>query len=493
VFGLVACSTAEPQTVIELDTMPTVTPRIVYVTPTREATPIATFALETQIATSVPDVPTGTPDFSAELAMCTSTLTNLYTEASENCLGEPSGFFCNGGLPPNATARGNVANVSSSMGLLGSLVPIDVVASVETSGLMTNNSGGLMWVRLPDPIDVNALLLGRMTLTDITASDVNLPDWQAISVVTDDTIPTSSCTVQPYSTFVVQGPWGNATNIAINGISVELRGSLAIQTHGLETVLIALEGESLLNIFGERRVLVAGQQLRVPYADRTFRQPSGAPDAVELLNYAYIEHLPIPLLDRPVLLPQPAVVEADGNVNLRSEPSIDSQRLAEIPPGIKMSIIAMNPERTWYHVRLPNGDIGWMRADLVTGDIGTIDLTYDVTPVPPDRFGDASNSAMVVAPTGANLRVDPDVQFEVIRVLPEGTQVEILARSPYSPFVKVDTGTEIGWLALITLETTTVVQFLPVDYVVRLPPGPTATPSFTFGGGHAYPDPRSGN
>ena len=113
--------------------------------------------------------------------------------------------------------------------------------------------------------------------------------------------------------------------------------------------------------------------------------------------------------------------------------------------------------------------------------------------MPPERFGDASHSGLVIAPDGANLRAAPDVQFDMIEVLPEGSEVEILARSPYSPFVKVESSAGTGWLALITLETSTVIQFLSVDYEVPLPPGPTPTPYFAFGGGHAYPDPRTGN
>lgn len=491
---LVACSSQDPATVIELDTMPTVTPRIVYVTPTREATPIPTITMATDAPTALPaQAASSIPDFSEQLAQCTATLISLYTEASEACLGEPSGFFCNGGLPPNATARGNVATVNSSMALQGSLVPIDVVASVETPHLLSNNSGGVMWVRLPDPIDINALILGKVRLTDITPSDSNLPDWQSISVVTDETAPNTSCAIQPHSTFVAQGPWGASTNIAINGVSVELTGSIAVQTRDTETIFIAIEGQATLNIFGQRRLLIAGQQLRVQYPDDNFLQPSGVPGEATLLDYEYIENLPVPLLDRPILLPQPSVVETDGNVNLRAEPSVSSQLLAEVPDGQIMSIIAMNQERTWYHVRLPNGETGWMRADLVVGDVGEISMTYDATPLPPERYGDASHVAMVIAPTGANLRVDPDVQFDVLETLPEGTIVEILARSPYSAYVKVDTGAEIGWLALITVETTTVIQFLPIDYEVRLPPGPTPTPYFAFGGGHAYPDPRAGN
>jgi uncharacterized protein YraI len=99
---------------------------------------------------------------------------------------------------------------------------------------------------------------------------------------------------------------------------------------------------------------------------------------------------------------------------------------------------------------------------------------------------------MVVAPSGGNLRQAPDVQFPIVDTLDQGKVVELLARSPYSPWVKVDAGGQVGWMALITVETDTVIGFLPIDYDVPLPPGPTATPIFAFGGGHAYPDPLAG-
>lgn len=493
---LTACSSAPPATIIELDggAIPTVTARIIYVTPTTEPTPIPTVALVTDVPTLAPISASSTPDLVAAESVCTATLENLYTQASEFCIGEPSGFFCNGGLAPQAQASGNVVNVSTTMAELGSLVPVDVVSSVQTPPLLTNDSGGVMWVRINDPIEINALMLGNVEVRDITPPNSNLDPWQSLSVITGDANDEQrACATQSYSTFVVQGPWGRETDFAINGISIELTGSLAVQTTSEASYIIALEGQTFLTVFGQRSLIVAGQQLVIPHAEGNFVQPSGIPSEPELLDFDRIANIPVPLLDRPLLLPQPGFARTQGNVNMRSLPTTESRILAEVPNEQLLSIIGMNPERTWYHVRLPNGDNGWMFGELVVGDIGDISLVYAETPEPPDRLGEASNRGVVISPSGANLRNAPDVQFQLIEVLPEGSEVEILARSPYSPFVKVDTGGEIGWLALITIETNTVVQFLTIDYDVPQPPGPTATPFFAFGGGHAYPDPRSGN
>ncbi|GAB5493482.1 MAG: hypothetical protein Phog2KO_36970 [Phototrophicaceae bacterium] len=494
---MTAC-TAEPSaTIIELDgAIPSVTPRIVYVTPTREPSPFPTVAIATQVPTLASISASATPEAVAviEDTTCTAILETLYTQASEACIGEPSGFFCNGGLAPSAEATGNVSNVSNTMAIPGSLVPVNVVGSVHTPALLTNDSGGLMWVRLDSPINANALLLGDVELRDITPVGNNLTEWQSMSVITRDaSLENRTCSSEPYSTFVIQGPWGSATNFAVNGVSIELTGSIAIQTRNLQTSFIVLEGQVIANVFGQSRLIIAGQQLNVDYANDSFTQPAGVPPEATILEFDRIANIPIPLLDRPLLLPQPGFARTDGNVNMRAEDSVNSQLLAEVPNDQIVSIIGMNLERTWYHVRLPNGENGWMRADLVTGDIGEITVVYGDIPLPPERFGDSSHSAVVISASGANLREAPDVQFSVIDTLPAETEVQIIARSPYSPFVKVETPSGTGWIALITIETTTVIQFLPIDYDVPLPPGPTPTPYFAFGGGHAYPDPRSGN
>jgi uncharacterized protein YgiM (DUF1202 family) len=381
--------------------------------------------------------------------------------------------------------------VNSTMSVQGSLVEVAVVEGVRTPPLLSNNSGGLMWVRIEEPLNITALLLGDVDLRDVTPDDGGLAQWQSITVVTNNQEDT--CASKPYSMFVAQGPWGRTTRLAINGVSLELRGSIVIQTHGEQTYFISIEGETQLTIFGQVRRLFAGQELAVTYANGDFTRPSEVPSTAAPLTFEYIRNLPITLLDRPALLPQPGYVSTNAVVNIREEPSIESERLfSNVPEDLALSILGMNIERTWYHVRLPNGETGWIREDLVSGEVGEITAFYDTRPAPPERFGDAAHSARVIAPSGANLRQAPDVQFQVLDTLSEGTEVEILARSPYSPFVKVDTGSQIGWMALITIETTAVIQFLPIDTDVPLPPRPTTTPVFVYGGGHAYPDPNAG-
>jgi uncharacterized protein YgiM (DUF1202 family) len=491
VLCLTACTPEESASVVELEagSIPSVTPRIIYVTPTRQPSPIVTVSLPSATSEPSPTIASShTPDFSAEQAQCSSILSSLYVQASESCLGKPGGYFCNGGLPPNVEPQGVV---SSSLAPEGALVEIGFVDRIQTSPLLTNNSGGLMWVRMAAPLEITALLLGDVQLSDVTPTDGNFPAWQSLEAITVDSA--SNCGRIPHSSFVVQGPWGRTTRLAINGVSIELAGSIAVQTIGFETAFFALEGQGRFTIFGQTRQIYAGQQLNILYESGDFTRPSAIPDEAISLDYERIRDLPVALFDRPILLPQSGYAFTDGTVNLRSEPNENSRKLAEIPNNQLLSILAMNTARTWYHVQLPNGEAGWMRADLLTGEIGEITVTYDTTPMPPQRYGDAAQIAIVTAPTGANLRTAPDVQFQLVRVVPEGTEVEILARSPYSNFVKVDTGTEIGWVALVTIETTTVIQFLPIDYDVPLPPSPTQTPSFNFGGGHAYPDPNTGN
>jgi hypothetical protein len=74
--------------------------------------------------------------------------------------------------------------------------------------------------------------------------------------------------------------------------------------------------------------------------------------------------------------------------------------------------------------------------------------------------------------------------------LPAGTTLNLMARSPYSPWVKVENGGVVGWAALIALETQAVIEALPIDYDVPPPPAPTQVPG-SFG--NAFPDPRNNN
>jgi uncharacterized protein YgiM (DUF1202 family) len=491
-LGAVACSPqAAMPSVQQIADNPigaaTPTPRVIYITPTPAPTTIPTFELITPSVTPSP-TPTlsPTPDVVAAQTRCEATLKQLYTTATELCLGKPTGYFCNGGLPPRAEPSGGVA---SSLANPGALVDASNVDMVNPLPLHTNESGGLVWLHLADRVAMNALLIGDVVMRDVTPTDGSFPKWQLFTIETRP--PTSPCANTPRSTFIVQGLYGIPTSLVINGASITLNGTLAVLTEGQTTHFIALEGTARLNVVGELRSLYAGQQLDVSYPSGDWTKPT-LPPLPAPLTWAYIEHLPIVIMDRPVLLPQPGYVQTTAMVNMRAKPDQSSTLLYQVPANTVMSVLGKSELGDWYHVRLGNGETGWMRADLLGGFVGQINATYAATPIPPQRFGALGSRAKVVAQQGGNLRQAPDVSFNAITTLPPGTEVKLLARSPYSPFVKVDANGQEGWMALITLETQSIIGFLPIDYSVPLPTRPTAVPVFDYGGGHAYPNPNGG-
>ncbi|MCZ2099341.1 MAG: SH3 domain-containing protein [Anaerolineae bacterium] len=208
------------------------------------------------------------------------------------------------------------------------------------------------------------------------------------------------------------------------------------------------------------------------------------------LNAAYLNHLPVALFDRPLILPQPGFASTQGAINLRTAPDLYSTVITQVPGGQNLTILGRNPDYTWFHVRLANGQTGWMLAELLSSNAGMISAVYSETPLPPQRLGELGTRARVTAPAGVNLRRGPDATFPAIGLVNDGTLVDLLARSPYmNGWLKVNVGGTVGWLSLLTLDTQAYLDALPVDY--SAPPMPTATPipgSF----GNAFPDPDEG-
>lgn len=419
-------------------------------------------------------------DAPPEPAGCAVALETFYTEATESCLGSPDGMFCNAGSPPVVQPAGPVAN---SLAPVGALVEVEVADSVRTTPFTAEGTtGGLMWMHAPD-VGMDAILLGDMQILDVTPD--GFPAWQSLLVVTSEN--PSPCGVAPMNGFVVQNSVsGQAAQIVINGASLNLRGTVVIQTTANETVFSAIEGEMQVVALGQTEGMVAGQQVRVPHAPDDYLRPTGRPLPPLPFEPWRVANLPIELLDRPTLLPQPGYVSTQGTVNMRTAPNLGAPLIFEVPPGQIMTVLGRNPEGNWYHVRLVTGQTGWMFADLLAQNHGAIEAVYQQTPVPPQRFGRLGTTARVIAPTGGTVRSAPYVTFPGTFTFPLGEEVNLLARSPYSPWVKVESQGVEGWMALVTLETQAIIQSLPVDFSVPPPPEPTAIPGL---GGNAFPDP----
>lgn len=422
-------------------------------------------------------------------AVCSPALTALWTSASNVCIGKPAGYICNGGSAPQAEPAGPVSN---SLAFPGALVDVGVVEALRTPPLNSDqNGGGLMWLRVSEPA-FTGLLIGEVSVRNVTPPD--FPAWQSMVVETSANIP--ACGAAPNNAFVVQTPLDPETsrvrtsNIVINGTSLVLGGTVLVQTREMETVFVNLGGATAVLARGQERLLLTGQQISVPYNPGDFNVPAGPPAEPAPLDVNLPVNLPVGLFDRPLQLPQPGYVTTAGQVNMRAAPNTEGALILQVGPGELLSVLGRNQAGDWLHVQMSSGLTGWMFAELLIQNLGNVQATYEATPLPPQRYGTLGTTARVVAPAGLNLREAPDVQFGLIVTLPVGTEVNLLERSPYSPWVKVENGGIVGWAALIALETQAVIDALPIDYNVPPPPAPTRVPG-SFG--NAFPDPRNNN
>ena len=458
---------------------------IVYMTPTRAPTLVPTVARPEPTATTAPpDQPAGAAPVPAS---CESALEAQYAAASDLCLAGPKEHFCSGGAKPIVEPAPLALDAPG--------------ASVEAARLDTLHSpalgeagGGLVWLRLEDSLLLSALLIGDLRLRNRISPDSAYPKWRSFTV--ESGAMPSYCQAAPkLGALVLQSAYGRSANLTINGVAAGINGTLIVLTQGNATKFIAIEGQILLVAFGNTVSLKVGQQLNLRYNDGEWAQPVELPGKPVLLDYDLIKALPVTLFDRPLPIPQPGFAQTQGGVNMRAAPDIESRLLFLVPAGETMSVFGVSGNREWLHIRLGNGETGWMNAELLARNLGETLPVYDQTPEPPQRFGAYAELATVNVAAGGNLREAPDTAFRIKRGLPFGMQVKLLARSPYSPWVKVNADDDIGWMALFTLTTRSVISSLPIDYAVPLPPRATATPSvsfFSYGGGHAYPDPEGG-
>lgn len=421
-------------------------------------------------------------------ASCAMLLEAFYTTASEACLGKPHGQVCNGGNPPIAEPSGPVSN---SLAPVGALVSANIVTALTSTAFADDgSSGGLVWLRAEEK-QLHALLVGDVVLRDVTPEGGEFPAWQSMIVQTGTTV--SACDAAPSNTFVIQNALpGIITRVVVNGISIDLLGTAAIQTDENATFVTAIGGEIRVIAGGQTREMLAGQEVEVPHEPGDYSRVSGAPSALVPFHFNRVRNFPVELLDRPARLPQPGFVSTEGAVNLRAGPSTNYGVLGQVPAGTTMTILGRNPVGDWYHVRLPSGNTGWLFAELLRRNHGVITDIYTATPLPPQRYGNLGSVGRVVSPDGVNMRSAPDVSFAALFTLPQGQEVTLVARSPYNPWVKVDVGGIVGWVSLISLDTQVIIESLMVDYDVPPPPvPPTAPPPTAVPGswGSAFPDP----
>jgi len=265
---------------------------IVYVT----LTPVPT-----RVPTLVRFPPTATPGSIAApegrpitAENCTAALTEHYTAASDQCLAGPTGFFCNGGLPPLVEPASDALSEDA-------LAEAEQIDRLHSRPLSAAKGGGLLWLRLEKDILMDALIVGNLNISNRVSTEIGLARWRSITIESGPAV--ADChTLPPVGALVVQGLYGQGARVFINGVATEINGTLIALTQDDNTKFIAIEGRVVLVAFGQTVILNVGEQLNLRYAPGDWTKPAQLPGQPVLLEYELIEHLPILLFDRPVTI-----------------------------------------------------------------------------------------------------------------------------------------------------------------------------------------------
>ena len=416
---------------------------------------------------------------------CGTPLSQLWLSASDACVGKPFGFVCNGGISPTIEPGGAVSN---SLATIGSLVETGLITTIRTSSLTSSgDSGGIAWLRVAEPdtlVQFSGLMVGDVRVANVTPE--GFTPWQSFIVETID--GETRCEAAPHSSLVLQNLINQAARLVVNGVSLDLRGTVVVQTIGTQTYFTTIAGEVGILHAGVRRDMVAGQEIGLEYAPGDFIRPIQPIGQPGLFRADRVENLPVLLFDRPVQVPQAGYATTQGAINMRTDASLDGAIIVQAPAGERLTVLGRNPAGDWLHVRRSTGETGWMFAELLGGQIGEIDNVYTTTPEPLQRLGELGQLARVIGPNGVVVRSAPDVGFNSIASLGFGSEVNLVARSPYSPWIKIqDNAGMNGWVPLIAMETLAIIESLPIDWDVPPPPEPTRVPG-SFG--NAFPDPN---
>jgi len=163
----------------------------------------------------------------------------------------------------------------------------------------------------------------------------------------------------------------------------------------------------------------------------------------------------------PAVAPPPVVAVAPNQVavgklpvNLRSGPGPSYPRLAELPPGEVLTVIAR--AGTWLNVtRAATGETGWVHGDYVTGAVPAASALPVAAPAPiatpvpdaPPVPASSSTPNAIVSDGPLNFREGPGKNYRVILRLPTGQSLTILSESGEWANVQLPSGMQ-GWVMI---------------------------------------------
>lgn len=167
------------------------------------------------------------------------------------------------------------------------------------------------------------------------------------------------------------------------------------------------------------------------------------------------------------------------DTNIRATPGVYSSVIGVLPGNQEVVAIGRTPANNWVQID-QEGTVGWVAAWVLvfSGDTADLPITTDNQPAPANTGGPFTARS----PYSTNIRSAPDINADVLIVLPFNTSATANGRTEDSSWLRVTYGGVEGWAAawLITLDQDIIA--LPVAGGAVLPtptPDPNVTPTAT--------------
>ncbi len=173
---------------------------------------------------------------------------------------------------------------------------------------------------------------------------------------------------------------------------------------------------------------------------------------------------------------QPIEGQVTAPVNVRPNPSLLGEPLGLLEANSVVQVIGQNAEGTWYRVLYPAAaeGTGWVAAQYVA--VANPDLIPILAQTPPPAEG---NLGAVVQQL--NVRSGPGVDYEVLGILPPGSNVTLLGVTADGDWYKIEypEGGGSGWVYAPYVETNAadLPVFVPSEDGTATPLPATATPT----------------
>jgi len=191
-----------------------------------------------------------------------------------------------------------------------------------------------------------------------------------------------------------------------------------------------------------------------------------------------------------VAVPPPAPITAtisitDG-LNARSEPALDGDVVTLLPGGASYPVVSRSPDGQWLQVRLTDGTLAWVFAQLVTitGDATTLPLpnaqnavtttlattstailtpTVVATPATTNTVAVGAATATVSSLSGAKARPVPDRALDSDDLYPFEAVLPVVGRSADNEWVQVELEPgRLAWMLVSAVQLNVDLAILPV-------------------------------